>query len=229
MPRLSLSLSLGVYGARLDKSMLTFPSTDQAQGGAQAIEDAAALAAVLPMGTEPHEVPERLKLYEAIRSERAGRIQEYSRLTGKDWVNGAPVYDSEFWFASWFFQGHTFPPSSFTPPFTPPSGRRLLPPRLLIGLLGWLANLGCEWHEVRAFEEYNFNHDEMSNSASAFKTWLDAKLTSMADDELLEQPWEQAVERPLGQTLGKPVEQALEHALEKPLGQTWEQPLEILD
>ncbi|EAQ93316.1 hypothetical protein CHGG_01551 [Chaetomium globosum CBS 148.51] len=147
----------------------------QAQGGAQAIEDAAALAAVLPMGTEPHEVPERLKLYEAIRSERAGRIQEYSRLTGKDWVNGAPVYD------------------------------------------------------MRAFEEYNFNHDEMSNSASAFKTWLDAKLTSMADDELLEQPWEQAVERPLGQTLGKPVEQALEHALEKPLGQTWEQPLEILD
>ncbi|KAK4147633.1 uncharacterized protein C8A04DRAFT_24180 [Dichotomopilus funicola] len=56
-----------------------------AQGGAQAIEDAAALAAVLPRdATKLDEVSERLKLYESIRFERARRIQHYSRLAGQD-------------------------------------------------------------------------------------------------------------------------------------------------
>lgn len=73
----------------------TNTALDQAQGGAQAIEDAAALAAVLPLGTEPQDVPERLELYETIRSERASRIQEYSRLTGRDWVAGTAAYDSK--------------------------------------------------------------------------------------------------------------------------------------
>ena len=45
--------------------------TDQGQGAAQAIEDAAALGTVLPRGTHPSDVPERLKLYENIRYERA--------------------------------------------------------------------------------------------------------------------------------------------------------------
>ncbi|KAL2134904.1 hypothetical protein VTI74DRAFT_10539 [Chaetomium olivicolor] len=89
----------------------------QAQGAAQAIEDAAALSIVLPQGTPPDEVPERLKLYESIRAERAHRIQDYSRKTGQDWVDGKPVVD------------------------------------------------------MRAFEEYNFNHDELAHSAAALKQW----------------------------------------------------------
>ncbi|KAG7293060.1 hypothetical protein NEMBOFW57_003106 [Staphylotrichum longicolle] len=93
----------------------------QAQGGAQAIEDAAALAAVLPLGTDPEVVPERLKLYELIRCARAHRIQEYSRLTGQDWVGGKPVVD------------------------------------------------------MRAFEKYNFDHDEIANATAAFKKYLATK------------------------------------------------------
>lgn len=56
----------------------------QGQGGAQAIEDAAALAALLPYGTHPHEVSERLKWYQEARHERATKIQEFTRLAGAD-------------------------------------------------------------------------------------------------------------------------------------------------
>lgn len=49
-----------------------------------AIEDAASLAVVLRRGTSVEEVPERLKLYESFRYERANRIQEYSRVAGRD-------------------------------------------------------------------------------------------------------------------------------------------------
>ena len=55
----------------------------QGQGGGQAIEDAAALAVVLPLGTRADEVAERLKLYETCRYERAHRIQEYTRQAGR--------------------------------------------------------------------------------------------------------------------------------------------------
>ncbi|KAI1368724.1 hypothetical protein F5Y08DRAFT_335290 [Xylaria arbuscula] len=65
----------------------------QGQGAAQAIEDAAALGTVLPRGTHPSDIPERLKLYEKIRYERAHMIQEYSRQAGRDWVNGKPQID----------------------------------------------------------------------------------------------------------------------------------------
>ncbi|KAH8889560.1 FAD/NAD(P)-binding domain-containing protein [Thozetella sp. PMI_491] len=65
----------------------------QGQGGGQAIEDAAALSVVLPRGTAPEDVSERLKLYQDIRYERAHAIQEYSRLAGQDWVNGKPTVD----------------------------------------------------------------------------------------------------------------------------------------
>lgn len=66
----------------------------QGQGGGVAIEDAAALAVVLPLGTEPHEVAERLKVYETCRYERAHRIQEYTRIAGRC-LNDEGTIDSE--------------------------------------------------------------------------------------------------------------------------------------
>lgn len=59
------------------------------------MEDAAALATVLPQGTAPGDIPERLKLYEKIRYERAHLIQDYSRQAGKDWVDGKPQIDGK--------------------------------------------------------------------------------------------------------------------------------------
>ncbi|EWY94922.1 salicylate hydroxylase [Fusarium oxysporum NRRL 32931] len=56
----------------------------QGQGAGVAIEDAASLAVVLPLGTSPEEVPERLRLYQDFRYDRANRIQEFSRQAGKD-------------------------------------------------------------------------------------------------------------------------------------------------
>jgi hypothetical protein len=60
----------------------------QGQGGAQAIEDAAALGALLPLGTPPSEIPDILKLYMECRYERATMIQKYSRDSGFK-VNGS--------------------------------------------------------------------------------------------------------------------------------------------
>ncbi|WQF77696.1 Putative FAD-binding domain, acetoacetate decarboxylase, FAD/NAD(P)-binding domain superfamily [Colletotrichum destructivum] len=62
----------------------------QGQGAGQAMEDAAALAIVLPKGTSPEDVTERLQLYEKIRMERAHTIQEFSRQAGKDRIPGQP-------------------------------------------------------------------------------------------------------------------------------------------
>ncbi|KAK3897610.1 hypothetical protein C8A05DRAFT_47840 [Staphylotrichum tortipilum] len=87
----------------------------QAQGAAQAIEDAASLAAVLPIGTPPAEVPRRLALFRDFRFGRTVKIQEYSRLMGRDW-------------------------------------------------------------DVRAYEAYNFDHDEIANSAALFKKWEEDQL-----------------------------------------------------
>ncbi|KAF7193312.1 FAD-dependent monooxygenase OpS4 [Pseudocercospora fuligena] len=56
----------------------------QGQGAGAAIEDAAALATVLPLGTTAAEVAERLALYDQIRHERATKIQTFSRLIGSD-------------------------------------------------------------------------------------------------------------------------------------------------
>jgi hypothetical protein len=56
----------------------------QGQGGGQAIEDGLALAAVLPLGTTPDEVPDRLTVYEQCRYERAHRVQSYTRTAGLD-------------------------------------------------------------------------------------------------------------------------------------------------
>lgn len=56
----------------------------QGQGAAIAMEDAVALATVLEKGCNRNEVPERLELYNRIRYERACRVQQYTRLAGKD-------------------------------------------------------------------------------------------------------------------------------------------------
>ncbi|EMC99531.1 hypothetical protein BAUCODRAFT_63413 [Baudoinia panamericana UAMH 10762] len=56
----------------------------QGQGGAQALEDAVVLAAVLPLGTKPSDIPERLQVYEQCRYERAHRIQNFTREAGLD-------------------------------------------------------------------------------------------------------------------------------------------------
>ncbi|CAI4214082.1 unnamed protein product [Parascedosporium putredinis] len=56
----------------------------QGQGGGVAIEDATSLVALLPLGTTPEDIPERLALYEKIRDERAHKIQEFTRIAGAD-------------------------------------------------------------------------------------------------------------------------------------------------
>ncbi|KAM5349873.1 hypothetical protein ACJ41O_006378 [Fusarium nematophilum] len=56
----------------------------QGQGAGVAMEDAVSLAVVLQRGTTADEVPERLRLYEDIRYDRANKIQEHSRWAGKD-------------------------------------------------------------------------------------------------------------------------------------------------
>lgn len=60
----------------------------QGQGAGCAMEDAASLAVVLPRYTPASEVPERLRLYESFRYERAHKLQTYSRLAGRDAVGG---------------------------------------------------------------------------------------------------------------------------------------------
>lgn len=54
------------------------------QGAACAIEDAACLAAMFPPGTTRADVPERLRLYEECRMDRAGKLHHISRRFGED-------------------------------------------------------------------------------------------------------------------------------------------------
>ncbi|KAI1616482.1 hypothetical protein EDD37DRAFT_618243 [Exophiala viscosa] len=68
----------------------------QGQGAGVAMEDAAALAVVLERDLRAEDVPERLKLWESIRYERANRIQEYSRLAGRDVKEGVKVNMIEY-------------------------------------------------------------------------------------------------------------------------------------
>lgn len=60
----------------------------QGQGAAIAMEDAVALGTVLERGLSADEIPERLKLYNDIRYERACKVQEYTRLVGLDVQDG---------------------------------------------------------------------------------------------------------------------------------------------
>ena len=52
--------------------------------GGIAIEDAAALCALLPADTSWDEIPSRLALYTDLRDERAHKIQYFTRLAGDD-------------------------------------------------------------------------------------------------------------------------------------------------
>ncbi|KAF8241731.1 FAD/NAD(P)-binding domain-containing protein [Wilcoxina mikolae CBS 423.85] len=62
----------------------TWVNGHQGQGCAQAVEDAAAMAVVLPLGTQPEEIHDRLTLYQRCRYERATNIQEWTRQEGED-------------------------------------------------------------------------------------------------------------------------------------------------
>ena len=53
------------------------------------------LATVLPAGTAPSDIPERLKLYEKIRHERAYRIQAYAKQAGEGAWEGINAAESE--------------------------------------------------------------------------------------------------------------------------------------
>jgi 2-polyprenyl-6-methoxyphenol hydroxylase-like FAD-dependent oxidoreductase len=55
-----------------------------AQGGAMAMEDGMSLGVMLPRGTTPEDIEERLQLYNEARYERATTIQGYSRAVGGD-------------------------------------------------------------------------------------------------------------------------------------------------
>ncbi|KAK7899774.1 hypothetical protein LTR67_003519 [Exophiala xenobiotica] len=68
----------------------------QGQGAGCAIEDAAALSVVLERGLSSTEVPARLKLWESIRYERANRIQQYSRIAGRDMKSDEKVNMIEY-------------------------------------------------------------------------------------------------------------------------------------
>ncbi|EED24415.1 salicylate hydroxylase, putative [Talaromyces stipitatus ATCC 10500] len=74
----------------------------QGQGAAVAIEDAAALAVVLPLETAQSEIADRLELYNEIRYTRATTIQSFSRLVGKDLKPGDKKP------SMWEFQNYNF-------------------------------------------------------------------------------------------------------------------------
>ncbi|PUU80176.1 hypothetical protein B9Z19DRAFT_1100389 [Tuber borchii] len=59
-------------------------TADQRQGCVQAIQDCAALAAVLPLGTKKEDAVDRPKLYQEFRYERATRVQDATRIRGMD-------------------------------------------------------------------------------------------------------------------------------------------------
>ena len=67
-----------------------------AQGGAQAIEDAASLGVMLGRGVTAAEVPARLELYNKARYTRASNIQEYSRIVGGDGTTASNHDGSKF-------------------------------------------------------------------------------------------------------------------------------------
>lgn len=67
----------------------------RASGGAMAIEDAVSIGVMLPRGITADEVPERLKVYEKARHERATTIQDMTRES----VNLLPPHRGMFSFS----------------------------------------------------------------------------------------------------------------------------------
>lgn len=61
----------------------------QGQGGAQAMEDGVSLGTLLPRGTDPTEIPSRLRLYQQCRKVRAEYVQEVTRQSGKNVASGS--------------------------------------------------------------------------------------------------------------------------------------------
>ncbi len=59
-----------------------------AQCGAMALEDAASLGIMLSRGITAKDIPERLKLYNQARYERATSVQYYTRMVGEDGTEG---------------------------------------------------------------------------------------------------------------------------------------------
>lgn len=53
------------------------------QGGAQASEDAASIAAILPLGTGAEGIPGRLQLWQGFRRPRVNIIQDFTRRNGR--------------------------------------------------------------------------------------------------------------------------------------------------
>ncbi|POS81106.1 salicylate hydroxylase [Diaporthe helianthi] len=68
------------------------------QGAAQAVEDACALGAILPLGTTPDEIPSRLGLWQQCRRDRAAKIvmQTRHRSRKADGSQGPPQTIDEF-------------------------------------------------------------------------------------------------------------------------------------
>ncbi|WQF79030.1 Putative FAD-binding domain, FAD/NAD(P)-binding domain superfamily [Colletotrichum destructivum] len=79
-----------------------------AQGAASAVEDAVSLAVMLPLGTTPGQVPGRLQLYERCRKARVDRIQELSRVRGRDasGERGKPPTGNEIFSCAMYCKQH---------------------------------------------------------------------------------------------------------------------------
>lgn len=91
------------------------------QGAAQAIEDACALGVVLPLGTPPEDVPQRLELWQRLRKDRAYKIVENTRHRSRraDGSDGPPQ-TCEFRRANSFFPLPSLPsPPSPTTQLSP--------------------------------------------------------------------------------------------------------------
>lgn len=48
------------------------------------VEDAVAIAMLLPVGTQPHDIPARLGLYQSSRRPRVEQILDFTRLNSRD-------------------------------------------------------------------------------------------------------------------------------------------------
>lgn len=68
------------------------------QGAAQAVEDACALGAILPLGTTPEKIPSRLGLWQQCRRDRAAKIVMHTRHRSRkaDGSQGPPQTIDEF-------------------------------------------------------------------------------------------------------------------------------------
>ena len=69
-----------VSGISLNSVTRPLTKTDQGQGGAQSLEDGAALGALFPADTTVDQIPQRLELYNKVRYGRAVTVMLMSRI-----------------------------------------------------------------------------------------------------------------------------------------------------